>query len=146
MLRRGLRQTFSTPALFLSMNWEDREGNFLYHEESRGQGSSTDLTDLRHEAPDAMEAFPLPRLLVSSSVAKPLLMPMTLGSFTGIQTGKQIVGKFGEVYVLDWGLAKVMGSPRLSSPELLKMKTSKTQVSLRRQALRNPHVHVLSRP
>ena len=28
-----------------------------------------------------------------------------------------IVGKFGEVYVLDWGLAKVLGSPNLATTE-----------------------------
>ena len=40
------------------------------------------------------------------------------------------------------GFAKVMGSPRLSSPELLEEEDRKTSVSPRRKALRNPHVHV----
>ena len=41
-------------------------------------------------------------------------MPIALGWSTGPKPANIIVGKFGEVYVLDWGLAKVLGGKSLA--------------------------------
>ena len=38
-----------------------------------------------------------------------------------IKPANIIIGKFGEVYVIDWGLAKVMGSAQLSDGEVVEL-------------------------
>ena len=67
-----------------------------------------------------MEAFPCPALDILIQVCQTIAYAHDAGVIhRDLKPANVIVGRFGEVYVLDWGLAKVMGSPRLSSPELL---------------------------
>jgi serine/threonine protein kinase len=74
------------------------------------------LLDLKHEVPDTMERFPLPRLLdVLIQVSQTIAYAHDIGVVhRDLKPANIIIGKFGEVYVLDWGLAKVMGGKSLA--------------------------------
>lgn len=100
----------------------DREGQlFFTMKKVEGRDLREILLDLRHEVPDVMDQFPLPRLLdILIQVCQTIAYAHDVGVIhRDLKPANVIVGKFGEVYVLDWGLAKVMGSPSLSSPELI---------------------------
>ncbi len=77
------------------------------------------LLDLSHEVPDVVERFPLPRLIdILIQVTQTIAYAHDIGVIhRDIKPANIIVGKFGEVYVLDWGLAKVMGSAQLAGGE-----------------------------
>ena len=77
------------------------------------------LLDLSHEVPDVVERFPLPRLIdILIQVTQTIAYAHDIGVIhRDIKPANIIVGKFGEVYVLDWGLAKVMGSTQLADGE-----------------------------
>ncbi|MBT3637534.1 MAG: serine/threonine protein kinase [Opitutae bacterium] len=100
----------------------DREGQlFFTMKKVEGRDLRQILLDLRHEIPDVMDEFPLPRLLdILIQVCQTIAYAHDVGVIhRDLKPANVIIGKFGEVYVLDWGLAKVMGSPSLSSPELI---------------------------
>jgi eukaryotic-like serine/threonine-protein kinase len=104
----------------------DREGQlFFTMKKVEGRDLRQILLDLRHEVPDVMEQFPLPRLLdILIQVCQTIAYAHDIGVIhRDLKPANVIVGKFGEVYVLDWGLAKVLGSPSLSSPELIDEET-----------------------
>lgn len=100
----------------------DREGQlFFTMKKVEGRDLRQILFDLRHEIPDVMDEFPLPRLLdILIQVCQTIAYAHDIGVIhRDLKPANIIIGKFGEVYVLDWGLAKILGSPSLSSPELM---------------------------
>jgi len=95
----------------------DREGQlFFTMKHVHGQDLRQILLDLKHEVPDAVEKFPLPRLLdILIQVCQTIAYAHEIGVVhRDLKPANIIVGKFGEVYVLDWGLAKVLGGRRLA--------------------------------
>lgn len=107
----------------------DRDGQlFFTMKRVKGQDLRQILLDLKHEVPDVVEKFPLPRLLdILIQVTQTIAYAHDIGVVhRDLKPANIIVGKFGEVYVLDWGLAKVLGGKSLakelgesdSSPDL----------------------------
>ena len=98
----------------------DRDGQlFFTMKKVDGQDLREILFDLRQEVPEVVEKFPLPRLLdILIQVCQTIAYSHNLGVIhRDLKPANIIVGKFGEVYVLDWGLAKVLGSPSLTDPK-----------------------------
>lgn len=98
----------------------DREGNlFFTMKKVNGRDLREILLDLSHEVPEVVEQFPLPRLLdILIQVCQTVAFAHDMGVIhRDLKPANIIVGKFGEVYVLDWGLAKVLGSPNLATTE-----------------------------
>ena len=93
----------------------DRAGQlFFTMKRVIGQDLRQILLDLKHEVPSAVEKFPLPRLLdILIQVSQTIAYAHSIGVVhRDLKPANIIVGKFGEVYVLDWGLAKVLeGNP-----------------------------------
>jgi len=95
----------------------DREGQlFFTMKRVLGQDLRQILLDLKHEVPSAVDRFPLPRLLdILIQVSQTIAYAHDIGVVhRDLKPANIIVGKFGEVYVLDWGLAKVMGGKTLA--------------------------------
>lgn len=98
----------------------DRDGQlFFTMKKVDGRDLREILLDLRHEVPEVVEKFPLPRLLdILIQVCQTIAFAHDLGVIhRDLKPANIIVGRFGEVYVLDWGLAKVLGNTTLSAPE-----------------------------
>ena len=98
----------------------DRDGQlFFTMKKVDGQDLREILFDLRQEVPEVVEKFPLPRLLdILIQVCQTIAYSHNLGVIhRDLKPATIIVGKFGEVYVLDWGLAKVLDTPSLADPE-----------------------------
>ena len=95
----------------------DRAGQlFFTMKRVIGQDMRQILLDLKHEVPSAVEKFPLPRLLdILIQVSQTIAYAHSIGVVhRDLKPANIIVGKFGEVYVLDWGLAKVLGGKSLA--------------------------------
>jgi serine/threonine protein kinase len=95
----------------------DRAGQlFFTMKRVIGQDLRQILLDLKHEVPSAVEKFPLPRLLdILIQVSQTIAYAHSIGVVhRDLKPANIIVGKFGEVYVLDWGLAKVLGGKSLA--------------------------------
>ena len=95
----------------------DRSGQlFFTMKRVKGQDLRQILLDLKHEVPDVVEKFPLPRLLdILIQVSQTIAYAHDIGVVhRDLKPANIIVGKFGEVYVLDWGLAKVLGGKSLA--------------------------------
>ena len=98
----------------------DREGQlFFTMKKVDGRDLRDILFDLRQEVPEVVEKFPLPRLLdILIQVSQTIAYAHDLGVIhRDLKPANIIVGKFGEVYVLDWGLAKVLGSASIAESE-----------------------------
>ena len=91
----------------------DREGQlFSTMKKVDGQDLRKILHDLAQEVPETVEKFPLPRLLdILIQVCQTIAFAHEIGVIhRDLKPANIIIGKFGEVYVLDWGLAKVSGA------------------------------------
>ncbi|MBP52599.1 MAG: protein kinase [Opitutae bacterium] len=91
----------------------DRAGQlFFTMKKVDGRDLSKILFDLKQEVPEIVDEFSLPRLLdILIQVCQTLAFAHDRGVIhRDLKPANIIIGKFGEVYVLDWGLAKVMGS------------------------------------
>ena len=91
----------------------DREGQlFFTMKKVDGQDLRKILHDLAQEVPETVEKFPLPRLLdILIQVCQTIAFAHEIGVIhRDLKPANIIIGKFGEVYVLDWGLAKVSGA------------------------------------
>ncbi len=110
----------------------DRDGQlFFTMKKVDGQDLREILFDLRQEVPEVVEKFPLPRLLdILIQVCQTIAYSHNLGVIhRDLKPANIIVGKFGEVYVLDWGLAKVLGAPSLADPKDIKNEKSDTTLT-----------------
>ena len=95
----------------------DREGQlFFTMKRVLGLDLRQILLDLKHEVPEIVERFPLPRLIdILIQVSQTIAYAHDAGVIhRDLKPANIIVGKFGEVYVLDWGLAKVMGGKSIA--------------------------------
>lgn len=109
----------------------DREGQlFFTMKKVDGRDLREILFDLRQEVPDVMDKFPLPRLLdILIQVSQTIAYAHDLGVIhRDLKPANIIIGKFGEVYVLDWGLAKILGSASLAESE--NIENEKTDTTL----------------
>ena len=98
------------------MNWEEiGPGNYFYHEAGPWTGPATNLLDLKHEVPRQLKNSS-PRLLdILYRLARTIAYAHEIGVVhRDLKPANIIVGKFGEVYVLDWGLAKILGGKTLA--------------------------------
>ena len=114
----------------------DRAGQlFFTMKRVVGQDLRQILLDLKHEVPEAVDKFPLPRLLdILIQVSQTIAYAHEIGVVhRDLKPANIIVGKFGEVYVLDWGLAKVLGGKSLAK-ELGEVGAS-TDLSLTRSGM-----------
>ena len=114
----------------------DREGQlFFTMKRVLGQDLRQILLDLKHEVPSAVDKFPLPRLLdILIQVSQTIAYAHDIGVVhRDLKPANIIVGKFGEVYVLDWGLAKVMGGKTLAKE--LGNEPQQTDLSLTRSGM-----------
>jgi len=96
----------------------------LYYTMKRIEGTALSrvLHDLRHRAPGAVEQYPLGRLLrVLSSVSLTVAYAHDRGVIhRDIKPDNIMIGAYGEVMLLDWGFARVIGeSPLVEEPRVL---------------------------
>jgi tRNA A-37 threonylcarbamoyl transferase component Bud32 len=85
----------------------------------RGRTLEEIIIGLRGNDPEIVEGYPLRRLLVAfSRVCLAVAFAHTRGVVhRDLKPSNVMIGDFGEVYVLDWGLAKVLGEPELDIGE-----------------------------
>ena len=107
----------------------DREGQlFFTMKKVEGRDLREILFDLRQEVPDVVEKFPLPRLIdILIQVSQTIAYAHEMGVIhRDLKPANIIIGQFGEVYVLDWGLAKIIGSESIVEPEDLESQKADT--------------------
>ena len=85
----------------------------------RGRTLEEIIIGLRGNDREMVEGYPLRRLLVAfSRVCLAIAFAHTRGVVhRDLKPSNVMIGDFGEVYVLDWGLARVMGEPDLDIGE-----------------------------
>lgn len=95
----------------------DLGGGYFTMKRVRGHTLERILTGIAENDP-AFAAYTLRRLLVAFvQVAQALAFAHARGVVhRDLKPGNIMVGDFGEVYVLDWGLAKVLGRSELAAP------------------------------
>jgi serine/threonine-protein kinase len=110
----------------------DREGQlFFTMKKVEGRDLRKILLDLKHEVPEVVEQFPLPRLLdILIQVSQTIAYAHDLGVIhRDIKPANIIVGQFGEVYVLDWGLAKIKDAKSIAEPSDLETQKQDTTLT-----------------
>lgn len=110
----------------------DREGQlFFTMKKVEGRDLREILFDLRQEVPDVVEKFPLPRLIdILIQVSQTIAYAHEMGVIhRDLKPANIIIGQFGEVYVLDWGLAKIIGSESIVEPEDLESQKADTTLT-----------------
>ena len=78
-----------------------------------------------------MDKFPLPRLIdILIQVSQTIAYAHEMGVIhRDLKPANIIIGQFGEVYVLDWGLAKIIGSESIVEPEDLESQKADTTLT-----------------
>ena len=98
----------------------DSDG-FLYHTMKlvKGRTLQAIIDDLRREDQDVLEHFTLDRLLtIFHKVCDALSFAHSKGIIhRDLKPENIMVGEFGEVLVMDWGIAKVLGEPVMKGSE-----------------------------
>ena len=110
----------------------DREGQlFFTMKKVEGRDLREILFDLRQEVPDVVEKFPFPRLIdILIQVSQTIAYAHEIGVIhRDLKPANIIIGQFGEVYVLDWGLAKIIGSESIVEPEDLETQKADTTLT-----------------
>ena len=122
LMKPGLPLIFNILELSLFMKSVGTgKDSFFTMKKVEGRDLRKILLDLRQEVPEVMEQFPLPRLIdILIQVSQTIAYAHDLGVIhRDIKPANIIIGQFGEVYVLDWGLAKIQGTQSLTEPTVL---------------------------
>jgi serine/threonine protein kinase len=101
----------------------DRGGNLFFSmKKVNGRDLRDILADLKAEIPDVMDAFPLPRLVdILIQIGQTVAYAHSVGVIhRDLKPANIQIGSFGEVVVLDWGLAKIVGEPQVELKEGLR--------------------------
>lgn len=102
--------------------WEDGRPLFYSMKRVNGRSLGAILKDLRKEDPEALREYPLDRLLlIFRKVCDAVAFAHSKGVLhRDLKPDNIMVGEFGEVLVMDWGLARVrdLESGRLGEAEI----------------------------
>ena len=101
----------------------DRMGNLFFSmKKVQGRDLRDILEDIKAEIPDVLDDFPMPRLVdILIQVSQTVAYAHTVGVIhRDLKPANILIGWFGEVIVVDWGLAKIVGEPEKGLKEGLK--------------------------